>query len=378
MNDNEKSAKEYRESAEQHLAAVKFSIGSFLIVGLFVVAGLVIAVAFSLSWFANNRLVNADDMKTSVRDEQIELRSYGTSGVHDDVLKKLLGESGEKGFWYSLPDSKVLDTSRLMPTVNWLLLDDSNIGNFSNEGDVDWSDPDNRRTDYAIEPGASGDITFYIVPKVSGDITVKCSLGMVPYYIENGEFYAIEEDSFVPVQLGGHILFFLYEQESDGAVSQDKKTIQWIKDGEFEVQIENAVIDQEYKYTLHWSWPQTFGEIILPDGDAYLNGRVPVYSEYANCEDLRTAIVEEMETNPQRFFYSSLTKKPLDNEYTEIKFMSEIHEKTTDQLMQESAAETIQAFVDLSSYYNQADQYIGKNVDCVRVSLVAELYGGEN
>ena len=27
------------------------------------------------------------------------------------------------------------------------------------------------------------------------------------------------------------------------------------------------------------------------------------------------------------------------------------------------------AFIDLSSYYNQADQYIGGHVDCLRVKL---------
>ena len=74
-----------------------------------------------------------------------------------------------------------------------------------------------------------------------------------------------------------------------------------------------------------------------------------------------------------KYFYNSLTKLPLDTGYVELTHIDDIYGGTTDQLLQNGEAEALQAFVDLSSFYNQADQCIGKRIDCVRVSLTAEL-----
>ena len=83
-----------------------------------------------------------------------------------------------------------------------------------------------------------------------------------------------------------------------------------------------------------------------------------------------------MVKSPERYFYSNLTKNPLSvpgnqKELNEIKNM---YNKASSEWSEDAK----NAFVDLSSYYNQADQYIGSHVDCVRIRLEAEegnVYG---
>lgn len=364
-----KSSQEYREYADQHLKAVKSSLCTFFGVGVFFLAGIVIWAALSAyGWFVNNKKVSGEGMLMNATENAIELRSYGGNGVHDDVLKNILGVNGEKNFWYSQIKNGKLDTSQANPAVNWLLSDESNIGNYKEGSEVDWSDPENVRTDYAIEPGANGNIQFYVVPKISGDINVRCHLTMFPYTVSEQQYEEIPYDEFVVEQLHGHILFFL----------QNNNQLQWIKDKEFTIMIPDAEAGKEYLYTIHWSWAQTFGEILLTAGDSYLNGRELTFNDYDNGADIRTAIVDDMVKRPERFFYSSLTRQPLNKEYGELAHLNELHQKSTGELMIEGNTEALQAFVDLNSYYNQTDQYIGKNISCVRVALNAELYNTEN
>ena len=75
-----------------------------------------------------------------------------------------------------------------------------------------------------------------------------------------------------------------------------------------------------------------------------------------------------MVKKPERYFYSNLTKTPLYSDQKELKEITNMYNRDS----KEFSTEAKNAFVDLSSYYNQADQYIGSHVDCVRVRLTAE------
>ena len=75
-----------------------------------------------------------------------------------------------------------------------------------------------------------------------------------------------------------------------------------------------------------------------------------------------------MMKKPERYFYSNLTKEPLFSEQKELQKIAEMYNKLVENLTEDAK----NAFIELSSYYNQADQYIGSHVDCVRVRLTAE------
>ena len=91
-------------------------------------------------------------------------------------------------------------------------------------------------------------------------------------------------------------------------------------------------------------------------------------STYKNGETVRNEIAYvdvqySMVNRPQRYFYSNLTQQPLETSQQELKKIENMHEKLSND------KPTQDAFVALSSYYNQADQYIGSHANCLRVKL---------
>lgn len=372
----EKTAQEHLALAEAHKQAIKNQWKIFLQTGVFVLAAMIALLALALAWFAMNDRVGAEMSGISAQHRTVELRTYGSAGIHDDVLKKIMGMNGENGFWYRLNSlsENFMETSSQTPALNWLLSDESKVGNYSTAQDwsVYWDQTDSRRTDYAIEPGSSGELVFYVVPYYEGDITVNCSFDLIGYKHDSSDYIQLQESDYAYGFLGGHILFFLETKNEDDTID-----LTWIKDGTFELTINSAQSGHEYPYTIYWIWPQTFAEYVLQSGDGYLYDRSPLLNSFSNKEKLREMVVlndsdRSMVNAPQKYFYSSLTRSPLTKEQneTEISHIVDIYNKSTIELSTDNPA-AMQAFIDLSSYYNQADQVIGKNIDCVRIKLVA-------
>lgn len=337
----------------------------------------VIIIALCIAWFASNRRVQATGSMVSADVRSVELKTYGSAGIHDDLLKKLTGaeETGaSKSFWYEVKQS--FETSPEKYAINWLLNDQSNIGNYStkqSDWEKYWKNPPQgaERQDEALEPGTAGQLTFYVVPKYDGKVEMNMNLSMIPYKVDGNTFTEVTEgnDPVAKNFVDGHILFCL-EKETDSGTG--KKNIQWLKDDTFELTIENAKKNEEYGYTLYWCWPQSFGEAVLASGDSYLNGRNVLFSEFNNGETIRETILQtdslSMLKKPERYFYSNLTKNPLSAGQNEVLEIVNMYNRSSESLG--SGAKN--AFVDLSSYYNQADQYIGSHVNCVRIRLTGE------
>lgn len=351
-----------------------------------VLAAGITVVALCMAWFVSNTRVHSTGTAISADMKTVELRTYGSAGIHDDLLKKIIGTeqtAGSESFWYELTDTvrDFFETSSEKYAINWLLSDTSNMGNYStdrSDWEEYWKNPPQgvERQDRAIEPGASGQLTFYVVPKYDGAVELNMKLSLIPYKVDDNQFTEITEktDKAAKNFVDGHILFFL-ETETENA-----KEIQWIKDGTFEISRADAQKDQEYSYTLYWCWPQSFGEAVLKTDDIYLNTRSILFSEFANGEEMRKTISQDdtlsMVKAPERYFYSNLTKNPLSatGNQKELREIKNMYNKNSSELSEDAK----NAFVDLSSYYNQADQYIGSQVDCVRIRLEAEeenVYG---
>ena len=357
----------------------KKTIARMIVIFLAVIA---VVVALCIAWFVNNTRVQSNSMTISADAGSVELRTYGGAGIHDDFLKKITASeqtTGLKSFWYELADkvSGFFETSSNKYAINWLLSNESNMGNYSTE-QSDWeqywknTQLGAERQDEAIEPGASGRLTFYVVPKYDGTVKLNIDLNLIPYKVEGDKFTEITEnnDKFAKDFVNGHILFF-WEKGTD------TKEIQWIKDGTFDIKIENAKKDKEYEYTLYWCWPHSFGEAVLKAEDSYLNGRDILFSKYNNGETVRNTILQDddlsMVNKPERYFYSNLTKNPLSTEQKELKEIASMYNKSPEDFSE--AAKN--AYVELSSYYNQADQYIGSHVDCIRIQLAVQSVEGK-
>ena len=336
---------------------------------VFVIAAIAVIIALCIAWFVSNTRVRGTGATVSADMKNVELKTYGSAGIHDDLLKKIMDqENSTESSWYQKPKDAFLETSPDKYSVNWLLSDQSKVGNYStaqSDWESYWTDSNNKREDQAIEPGSSGRLQFYVVPKTAGNITLNMQLSLIPYKYQDNNIN--EVDDITKTFTSGHILFFLEKSESSNAGNESATNLIWLKDGSFILDIPTAQKDKEYSYTLYWCWPQNFAEFTLAEENEFLNGRKPILSTYANGEAMRNAIAYadtqySMVKCPQRYFYSNLTQLPLPEGQTELLKIQNMQTNFSNE-------ETKDAFVALSSYYNQADQYIGSHANCLRVKL---------
>ncbi len=333
------------------------------------IVAIIIIIALCIAWFVSNTRVKGTGATVSADMKNVELKTQGSAGIHDDLLKRIMDQENPTGSsWYQKLTNAFLETFPDKYSVNWLLSDQSKVGNYSNkqlDWEEYWTDSNHKREDYAIEPGSNGRLQFSVVPKTAGNITLDMQLSLIPYKYQDNKLE--EADETTKTFTSGHILFFLEESKSSNAGNESATKLEWISNGSFTLKILDAQKDKEYSYTLYWCWPQNFAEFTLAEGNEILNGRKPILYEYANGADVRNAIAyadsqASMVKCPQRYFYSNLTQLPLPKEQPELSKIQSMQTNFSDK-------ETKDAFVALSSYYNQADQYIGSNANCLRVKL---------
>lgn len=335
---------------------------------VFVIAAIAVIIALCIAWFVSNTRVRGTGATVSADMKNVELKTYGSAGIHDDLLKRIMNQENPTGSsWYQKLTNDFLETSPDKYSVNWLLSDQSKVGNYSNAQNWEeyWTDSNHKREDQAIEPGSSGRLQFSVVPKTAGNITLNMQLSLIPYKYQDNKLE--EADDTTKTFTSGHILFFLEKSESSNVGNASATNLIWLKDGSFTLHIPDAQKDTEYSYTLYWCWPQNFAEFTLAEKNEFLNGRNPILSTYANGEAMRNAIAYadtqySMVKCPQRYFYSNLTQQPLPVGQTELSKIQNMQTNFSDK-------DTKDAFVALSSYYNQADQYIGSHANCLRVKL---------
>ena len=336
---------------------------------VFALAAAVALVAVCIAWFVNNTRVSAGLGTISAKYSGIEIGSKGAKGVHDDFLKAV-----KNAIIYHLPDEnsdEQHDTSQ-GASINWLLGSDSNMNNYD-AGKTFEDTKKEFRKDYAMEPGTKGKLDFFIKSYDEGDLSLEFSLDIVPYQItstgttDTTNPTAVAKDSVEAQLLSGHILYFLGEKQNSNTDANSIKYT-WIKDGTFTITIPNAQKDTEYEYSIYWVWPLNLSTILLNTGDEFLNGSTIEFDDKDSSGGLRDEIVEDMKANPEKYFFSSLTGKPLDTNYAEVNEIDNIH-KHSGNTSESSETYNKQLFVDLSSYYNQADMEIGGAISFITATL---------
>lgn len=321
---------------------------------VFIMAAIVAFIAICIAWFVSNNRVNGILGGISAKKSGIEIGSKGSGGVHDDLLREIAKE-----ITYHLPESgekEEHDTSK-GGSINWLLSKDSNVKNYD-DGKTFKDTGKEFRKDYAMEPGTKGQLDFFIKSYEGGNLSLNFTLDIAPY-IMNGETAqpeAVEKDSAAAQLLSGHILYFLGEK------SGETINYTWITDGKFKIKIENAVAGTEYDYSIYWVWPLNLSTILLNENDEFLNGNKVEFDDKDPA--LRSQIVTDMAKYPGKYFFSSLTGGLLNTEYAEVKAIEDIHKNSG-----ENGTYDKQLFVDLSSYYNQADMKIGSVISFIRATL---------
>lgn len=323
---------------------------------VFIMAAAFVLIALCIAWFVSNNRVSGTSGTVSAKYSGIEIGSEGKAGVHDDLLKTI-----KDGITSYFPKEKEAHDTSQGGSINWMLSEDSNMNNYKGGESFEETGAGYRK-EYAMEPGTKGQLDFFIKTYEAGDLSLDFSLEISPFFHSetDNKPVSVENNTVEAGLLSGHILYFLGEKQSDGKIAYT-----WIKDGKFKIEIQNAEKAKKYNYSIYWVWPLNLSTILLNKGDSFLNENAVEFDDKDSTGILRNTIVTDMTEHPEKYFFSSLTGLPLDKKYAEVQKISNIHENSG----KDDGIYDKQLFVDLSSYYNQADMKIGAGISFVTATL---------
>ena len=274
-------------------------------------AALGVIVFACYAWFVSSGTVTGKISSVLLNGSTFELASVGEKGAFYDQMRSELKKDKPDTWSYTDQNGIVQEgiSTGKYDTVEWLLTDNSNLGN---------------NTEAGIQPGSEGEISFFVIPKIAGNLKLKFHIELIPLSEpsdneEDKALQPVENDEVLEKLLKGHFLFYWEEN--------GKKNWVPCNTGEFTMTFSDCVIDTPIFVTLNWKWPLLLQHI---SGETGIAGLIP---------DFKT-----------HFFYPE----------TEI-------------------PETINLesnYQQLSGLFNNADQYIGehlgKNLNWLEVRLSAQ------
>lgn len=270
-------------------------------------AALGVIVFACYAWFVSSGTVTGKISSVLLNGSTFELASVGDNGAFYDQMRSELKKDNPDTWSYTDQNGivqKGISTGKY-DTVEWLLTEDSNMGNLTKAG---------------IQPGTGGNISFYVIPKVDGNLTLKFHIDLIPLKLpsKNTENETTQSeadpvsDPVLEQLLKGHFLFYWY----------NKGTKTWVpcNTGDFTMTFTGCQVDKAIPVTLTWKWPLLLQHIT---GETEITNEIPNYKEF--------------------FFY------PKNDIPNEIDFTSN--------------------YSYLSGLFNNADQYIGQKMNWLEVRL---------
>lgn len=352
----------------------------FFRTGIIILAAVIVIIAISIAWFVKNNKVDAAGADIQAASSEFELAAAGedadsTRGVYDALLEVPPGAKLKTG------NNNYLSTDGSHTEISWAITDDSNLRNENNRPQ-------------GIEPGSSGKMTFYIISHKQGLLDVKLDLSFTGYQATGttvstaADLKEIDE----PAQqlLEGHILLFAgYDGTSNsykGWISED--AVSWSmnlgtddepillqEDGKEELtwRTENAEKDAVYPVTVYWIWPERLESYLMKAGT--YAGRYPLLfpddageNDSGNLSALPADLFTKMcktdnttDSNAGSNRYFRWENQETFRRTVTTDTLSGLRNKFHSLIYREAAA-----------YYDSADQYLGKNVQYVKLKLTAE------
>lgn len=303
-------ASEERSSSE----ILRSLIAQLVKVTFFALAALIVVLVGTRAWFAANNRVEAEGAQIQVRNSPIRLATTGERQEPEETyLKGANGEMLEDGteFLYSMDGQ----------TGTYHYTENGTIALRLNE----------QKT---VSPGATGEVTFYIIPSQNGELSTTVYLQLAGYQVVSGAAKEVPDNPILKTLLNGHIL--LFRECVDGVYSN------WLgsdTEKSIPIVVENADVETPIGITLYWVWPL----------------------RYQNMEKL-----VNVEQNPGDRIYSEWMERqkgqnslnPINNIdfcYNDI-FLAEKDSELSDPIVQDNA-------------YNLADEFIGTNAEYLYLSI---------
>lgn len=266
---------------------------------IFAVAALGVIVFACYAWFAGNHSVSGTIGSIQMLGSLYELASEGSS-PNKYTLASYNPPEGDIPLG-NRPNLKATGTNQ---SIRWQLSDTCHVQNITGNA--------------RLQPDTSGTLQFYVLPYVSGTLSLGFRLELIPLDDSGNAITGRPAEL-----LKGHLLFYL---END---KKEKIWTSWDSDN-FKLQFEAAEetqIGQPQLVTLHWMWA----------------------SDLSKLRDLDSKIP----SSRQLLFYSEDTSK-IPSE-TEIASLLKANNLTS-----------------LNKLYNLADRHIGANLSWLEVKLTAQ------
>lgn len=200
---------------------------------LLALAALAVIVFACLAWLVNYGEVTASIRPFRMLASKFELASLGDAGIYDANLPEQWRIDGDP--WEH--DLAAGTSTGSKHSVLWRLTDESNLNNLPG------SQP------RGIQPGTRGKLQFYVIPKVSGTLTLSCQLEMIGLVQdEDGSFAVAPPDETLSRLLRGHLLFYR---------TDDQNTRAWVdcRTGSFSLELTDCQADTPIPLTIGWIWP---------------------------------------------------------------------------------------------------------------------------
>lgn len=375
----ELTPEEYRQKARKEMQDLKNQWKIFFKTGFIMLAALIAIIVASIAWFVSNNKVDSTGMNIRAAGSEFDLaasikNAESTNGIYDNLLSVPNGENNNE---YSV-------TSGSHTAIRWAITDDSNLRNEKDKS-------------LGIEPGSSGSITFYIIPHKNGALNVSLTLSLTGYTLKNNvtelkpEFLTeIKEDA--QQLLEGHILLFAgYDTEKNsykGWISQDgdpwsmslndndNSSLSQKGNGELIWSIQNAEAEKAYPVKIYWIWPELLESYLLKK-ESYTGTRPLLFP----AEKDESTSDSNLEALPSKLFVK-MCEVPAENPNIPVNsnryFRWETKEAFTNTVKRGETLNLIRnrynsaLYGNVAAYYDLADQYIGSNVQYVKLTLNAK------
>lgn len=370
----ELTPEEYGQKARKEMQDLKNQWKIFFKTGLIMLAALIAIIVASIAWFVSNNKVDSTGMNIRAAGSEFDLaasikNAESINGIYDNLLSVPNGENNNE---YSV-------TSGSHTAISWAITDDSNLRNEKDKS-------------LGIEPGSSGSITFYIIPHKNGALNVSLTLSLTGYTLKNTGT-ELTSESLTDIKadaqqlLEGHILLFAgYDEQKNsykGWISQDgdpwsmsldNSSLSQKENGELIWSIKDAKAENAYPVTVYWIWPELLESYLLKK-ESYTGTRPLLFPGKENgstsgsdLEDLPSNLFEKMCEVPAKNSNTPVNS----NRYFrwETKETSETP-VNVDTLKQIRNRYNSALYGNVAAYYDLADQYIGSNVQYVKLTLNA-------
>ncbi|MBO5576702.1 MAG: hypothetical protein J5956_10470 [Ruminococcus sp.] len=300
----------------------------------------------SIAWFALNKTVGANTMAVSPADSPFELETVGYANNDYIDLFNMADSEYEEGAQQGSTNAYRTGSAQ---QIRWRL--DSDDDDSYTEG---------------FRPGASGSLTFKVVPKGVDSVTVNCKFNIRAfvgnYNDTTGDLESIDEVTSATTDndqkdacnyINGHILFF----ENKTTVSGNDVYSGYIGADGLNV---TATGGNAQTVTVYWKWVNTFDQMVLKSTDNYNDFPLIADSGEAAQQD-RDALIAYIKANYPKIF-SGLSSED----------QASIASITYNNLKNSALLST------LCDTYNAADQIIGVNLDYFMLELTADVGTSSN